>query len=226
MSFAHRFSPLVLRFLLSVGLALAALALPVRAQLNTNGTFESPGFTASPDYYKYLATGLGTANFVTGWSNTWNGSGEPTYLMKAGGPYDANIAVGSYGVHLNVNNVFSTSFSVVTGETYTVSFLSKAGTTLSAGALSVTANGQSANFTPTTSGFATYSYNFTANTSGSVGLSFQMGSGHVSLDNVSVSAIPEPSTYAAVFGATALGVAAWRRRRAPAVVPPGANSAV
>jgi hypothetical protein len=31
-----------------------------------------------------------------------------------------------------------------------------------------------------------------------------------------LSAIPEPSTYAAIFGAAALGLAAWRRRRGPA----------
>lgn len=33
-------------------------------------------------------------------------------------------------------------------------------------------------------------------------------------DNFSVSAVPEPSTYAAIAGVMALGVAAWRRRRA------------
>jgi hypothetical protein len=35
------------------------------------------------------------------------------------------------------------------------------------------------------------------------------------LDNVTVSyvsAIPEPSTYAAIFGAVAFGLAAWRRQ--------------
>lgn len=226
MSLARRFSPPVLRLLLLIGLALAALARPVRAQINTNGTFESPGFTASPDYYKYLASNLGTATLIPGWTNTWDGAGAaPSYWMKAGGPYDTNIGAGSYGVLLDSHNVLSTTFSVVTGETYAVSFLAKAGVVLASGALQATVNGQSATFTPGTAAFATYSYNFTANTTGSVGLSFQLTGGHIALDNVSVSAIPEPSTYAAIFGATALGLAAWRRRRAPAVVPPGTNSA-
>ena len=35
----------------------------------------------------------------------------------------------------------------------------------------------------------------------------------VGSDLTFVSAIPEPSTYAALFGACALGCAAWRRRR-------------
>ncbi len=38
----------------------------------------------------------------------------------------------------------------------------------------------------------------------------------LSLQDVGGSAIPEPSTYALIFGAAALGVAAWRRRRANA----------
>ena len=32
-------------------------------------------------------------------------------------------------------------------------------------------------------------------------------------DNFSVSAIPEPSTYAAIAGAGVLGLALWRRRQ-------------
>lgn len=39
-------------------------------------------------------------------------------------------------------------------------------------------------------------------------------SGQMSFDNFSVSAIPEPSTYAACAGLGALGLALWRRRRA------------
>ena len=41
------------------------------------------------------------------------------------------------------------------------------------------------------------------------------GADYFGIDNVtlSVSAVPEPSTYAVIFGAGALGFAAWRRRR-------------
>ena len=38
-------------------------------------------------------------------------------------------------------------------------------------------------------------------------------SGQMSFDNLSVSAVPEPSTYAALAGLGALGFAVWRRRR-------------
>ncbi len=41
-----------------------------------------------------------------------------------------------------------------------------------------------------------------------------IASGIVYADNFSVSAVPEPSTYAAIAGVMALGVAAWHRRRA------------
>lgn len=43
-----------------------------------------------------------------------------------------------------------------------------------------------------------------------------LGLGDVSIDNfvgTNLSAVPEPSTYAALFGACALGFAAWRRRQ-------------
>jgi len=36
----------------------------------------------------------------------------------------------------------------------------------------------------------------------------------VSIGSVSVSVIPEPSVYAAAIGLLALGLVAWRRRRA------------
>ena len=41
----------------------------------------------------------------------------------------------------------------------------------------------------------------------------------LNIDAVSVSAIPEPSTYAAMAGAAMLGLAVWRRRRVAPVVP-------
>jgi len=45
------------------------------------------------------------------------------------------------------------------------------------------------------------------------------------IDNFSVSAIPEPSTYAAIAGAAALGLAAWQRRRsAKSTAAPGVPS--
>ncbi len=45
------------------------------------------------------------------------------------------------------------------------------------------------------------------------------------IDNFAVSAIPEPSTYAAIAGAAMLGLAVWKRRRPPALVTTPATPA-
>jgi hypothetical protein len=63
--------------------------------------------------------------------------------------------------------------------------------------------------------------NFTLNTGGNTLLAGQdlwvristTGVGHHLVDNVNVTAIPEPSTYAAMLGLLAFGVVVWRRRR-------------
>lgn len=54
---------------------------------------------------------------------------------------------------------------------------------------------------------------FYAVTNGDAGV---VNPGTLYYDNFSVSAIPEPSTYAAIFGVGALGFVMWRRRRANA----------
>lgn len=51
---------------------------------------------------------------------------------------------------------------------------------------------------------------------GNTNMTAVLGGGLVHADNFSVSAIPEPSTYAALAGAAALGLAVWRRRRVKA----------
>jgi hypothetical protein len=108
---------------------------------------------------------------------------------------------------------------------YTISTLS--GTPLGLSTLTVTLSARDATTstltaTLTGSGFAAISHEYTVSFVDPlfVGPStWQGGAGNVVFDNfsystASVSAIPEPSTYAAIFGASALGLAAWRRRRA------------
>jgi hypothetical protein len=206
----------MIRDIRSLVIALAVVCVSTaHGQLITNGGFEAPGFTPSPNYYMYLSAGLGTQNAITGWTNNYDSAGEESFWMKAGGPYNALIGAGSYGLALNPGDLFFTSFSVVTGQTYAVSFLSMANVGITANALQVTANGQSALFTPSTSSFTTYSYNFTANTTGSVNLSFQLSAPNspVFLDSASVTAIPEPSAYAALAGIVSLVSAVVCRRR-------------
>ena len=47
-------------------------------------------------------------------------------------------------------------------------------------------------------------------------VSINQSGNNLTLDYAGVSAVPEPSTYAAIAGATMLGFAAWRRRKANA----------
>ncbi|MCD8483288.1 MAG: PEP-CTERM sorting domain-containing protein [Verrucomicrobia bacterium] len=42
---------------------------------------------------------------------------------------------------------------------------------------------------------------------------YSINGSNVEIDNISLTAIPEPSTYAAIFGALALGFIVLRRRR-------------
>jgi hypothetical protein len=50
-------------------------------------------------------------------------------------------------------------------------------------------------------------------TANSAATGLAIGAGQMSFDNFSVTAIPEPSTYAALAGLGALGLALWRRQR-------------
>ncbi len=62
-----------------------------------------------------------------------------------------------------------------------------------------------------TAGAATGGFNFEI--FGNSNMAAAISTGSVYADNFSVSAIPEPSTYAALAGLGALGLAFWRRRR-------------
>jgi hypothetical protein len=53
-------------------------------------------------------------------------------------------------------------------------------------------------------------YNFTSNTTAEVGSFIFSLSGN---DSIGFSAVPEPATYAVLFGLSVLGLAAYRRRR-------------
>ncbi|MCB1104266.1 MAG: PEP-CTERM sorting domain-containing protein [Opitutaceae bacterium] len=64
--------------------------------------------------------------------------------------------------------------------------------------------------TPFNNGFTLELVGRSAEGAGAVAL------GQIVYDNMAVSAVPEPSTYAAIAGALMLGFAAWKRRRVKA----------
>jgi len=74
--------------------------------------------------------------------------------------------------------------------------------------------GQTFNLTGAEAGFAApYGNGFGIEVFGRSADGFGGVSSGLTYDNMSVSAVPEPSTYAMIAGAAMLGVAAWRRRR-------------
>jgi hypothetical protein len=127
------------------------------------------------------------------------------------------------GDSANASMITQTGLSLTSGTTYQVSFLESAlifgGAPEARVALSIT-NG-SETFAPTYfaspfgAGWLTQTYTFTPSFTGNYSLSLaSFDTFNTAVDNVALTAIPEPSAYAAVFGACALGLAALRGRRA------------
>jgi hypothetical protein len=196
---------------LALGLASPALA---ASNIVTNGTFSSglSGWTVAPG----TEIGAGDGNLYSGCCNTGAlASQSDTFAAFGGG---------------NVPNVSTLSQALLTipGQDYTLTFDLTAlgggtqgfsaslfdGSTLLGSLLSTASAG---------SPFSTYSFNFFA-TSASTNLVFNvnpLGSGEgdgvdAILDNVSVSAAPEPATWAMmILGFGIVGASLRRRRTAP-----------
>ena len=137
----------------------------------------------------------------------------------------------------SLNGIYQ-DFTTITGQTYQVAFDAATELGGSAGKLAVSAGGVTVHFTlpnsglpprsepPYTpfSGWFTYSLTFTASAATTrlqfYDEGFQIGgdplNGNASplLDNVLVTAIPEPSTFALLAGIAAIGFVGWSRRRA------------
>jgi hypothetical protein len=165
--------------------------------------------------------------FTTGTRATNLVQPSPTNVSFDGSRY-INFGGGGAGP----GGILSQTFTAVQGQQYTaslyVTYVGTAdGSSIGFSVFDVTGNAvvQSASFvsgSTLTTGWVQQSFTFTAP---STSLSFRIqdlttalqGAGtDVRADLASVSAIPEPSTYAAIFGAAALGFAVWRRRRGAA----------
>lgn len=191
------------------------------AQVIVNGSFESPvlGSTSNlsasfsfPGWVGVSPTNGGNAGLVVGTDNGLSpAEGRQHLTLNGGNPSDRGWV--------------QQTFASTAGATYTITFSvgrSGSGQELALGATisaagSVLATGTYA--PPAGIGYLTHTIEFVS-PGGDLTLRFSDLSGGNSIsdlyvDNVagSMSAIPEPSTWAAWGGAGALGLAVWRRRR-------------
>jgi hypothetical protein len=138
-------------------------------------------------------------------NGTGTGSDRILYSSNPNGPSTAGasgIVVGTSGFANNADTGFSpnSGFGNIS-LTYSINENDNPVLTMTAGSQS-----SSIAFTSITTPF----------TDVEVGFRFSSGSGTIGIDNFSIStaSIPEPSTYAALFGAAVLGLAVTRRRKA------------
>ncbi|HMW23123.1 MAG TPA: FxDxF family PEP-CTERM protein [Burkholderiaceae bacterium] len=141
---------------------------------------------------------------LTGWSSAWS-------------------ATQPYGEYAAFRSVVSQTFTTVVGQKYAVAFdigydaveSKSSNSGVAASDVDVGVNGVYGTYSSAVDGWATRGFTFTANST-STTLSFKtsnLESEYVGLDNVSVTAVPEPETYAMMLaGLGALGFVARRRR--------------
>ena len=198
--------------------AVAAIAL-VPASANAaefvNGSFEGGTFTSS-----FITVPGGNSTTINGWVVTGN---SVDYI----GSYWAAQA-GSQSIDLNGNGQggIQQTFDTVVGQLYNVSFWLAGNTAGQPTVKSVQVGATGADssiFTfdttglslPNNMGWKNYNYQFTAGPGPSTTLSFASlnpGSFGAALDNVAVSAIPEPGTWAMMLLGIGLIGGAMRRR--------------
>ncbi|MCQ8116149.1 dockerin type I domain-containing protein [Methylomonas rosea] len=130
------------------------------ANLLGNGGFESPGTVTT---YKFLSNNDTTS--VTGWTAIDDAVGERPYLMyknRAGGNYTKRVFDGLYAVAINQGSGIKTTFPVMAGVTYTLSFQARKGTTAGYTPLEVSVAGFNTSFASVTGSFQLLTYTFTA----------------------------------------------------------------
>jgi hypothetical protein len=166
---------------------------------------------------------LGSGSNQTADGNPFNDSSSYAFLTNSGQGFTNNLSLGIDG---NISVVFEANvFGQAAGASdWTLNFAaldslntSSVSWEISTDGSSYTSLGLTSSLTTTDSAFSVTS----ALADGSDQVFFrgtfadiEVGTSRAIFDNVGISAVPEPSTYAAIFGVFALGFAAYRRRRA------------
>lgn len=208
--------------------AALALLFPIsgvaQTNLMVNGSFELPAITDSSQQTTAVAT-------PTGWT-VGTGVGvlvNPPYNYFPEAQNGSQLYyIGDGGSHASIQQ----SVALSAGQSYQLSFYlapligsswvsagwdAKVDLTISDGTQTLLP-GLDYSYTVATSvqGWEQKSYSFTAANSSSYTFTFTTqggGTDAASIDNVVLTAVPEPSTYAAIFGVCALGFVAYRRHR-------------
>ena len=206
-----------MRCALFLGLASVGLG----QSLLVDGGFESPVRSGTQNISGSFTLGAWSGVAVSGGGNAGLVVGTDNGLAPLEGRQHFTFNGGNPGSN---GGYIEQAFATVVGQSYRVTFgVGRSGggqdLSLSAGVFEGVSFVSGSTFAPPAAvGYALGEFSFVAG-SGSARLRFTDTSGGNSisdlyLDNVAVSAVPEPGTWALLAGAAALGLAVWRRRRA------------
>lgn len=204
------------KFLVGAALALlSSVSWAAGPNLITNGGFESSSFSGGFTTFAAGSSGL------TGWTIGQDSVDLiNTYWAPSSGKYSLDLSG-------NQDGTISQSFSTVVGQKYVVSFDMAANPDDRADPVKLMQVGlsqqpvyefSSVGHTHSNMGWTTQSFSFVATSTSSTlhFASMQDSAGGVALDNISVSAVPEPETYALFLaGLGLMGAIARRRAQAP-----------
>jgi choice-of-anchor C domain-containing protein len=195
-----------------IGLSTAMLPNASQAAVFTNGSFEQGTFTGNP-----FDTVNAGSSAITGWTV---GPGSVDWIGSYWNPQNGNRSIDLSG---DGNGSLSQSFDTIIGQAYAVTFYVAGNPdggpivkTFDTGVnVVIPETFDNQGFTRSSMGWTPYSFEFTATALTST-LSFTSTTNTpfgAALDNVSVTAVPEASTWAMmILGFLGVGFVAYRRK--------------